>query len=146
MIQKGSIVKMHYTLTVEGQVADTSAGGEPLEFEQGVGMIIVGLEEQLVGKKAGDKFQTTIPPEKAYGFHNPQAVQAVPREAFGEQAKEFAPGGVISGEMQGQPFQAYIVSLDDKEVTLDLNHPLSGKTLHFDVEVVSVNTPSKLIL
>lgn len=146
MIQNGSIVKMHYTLTVEGQVADSSAGGEPLEFEQGKGMIIVGLEEQLLGKKAGEKFSATIAPEKAYGFHNPQAVQAVPREAFGEQAKQFAPGGVISGEMQGQPFQAFIVAVTDTDVTLDLNHPLSGKTLNFEIEVVSVDTPSKIIV
>lgn len=146
MIEKGSIVKIHYTLTVDGQVADSSQGGEPLEFEFGAGMIIAGLEENLAGKKTGDKLQTTIPPEKAYGFHNPQAVQVVPKEAFGEQAKQFAPGGVISGEMQGQPFQAYIVAVTDADVTLDLNHPLSGKTLNFEVEVVHVNTPSRIIV
>lgn len=138
MIKDGSKVKIHYTLTVEGEVADSSRDGDPLEYEHGSGMIIVGLEEQLLGKKPGDAFQATIPPAKAYGEHAAEAVQEVPKESFGEKSDQLQVGGVVTGEVEGRPFQAFIKEVGEATVTLDLNHPLAGKTLEFDVEVVEV--------
>ncbi len=138
MIQNGSVVQIHYTLLVDGEIADQSPAGEPLQFTMGTGHIIIGLEEKLIGKKTGDKLQVTVPPEKAYGFANPSAIQMVPKSTFGEQIKDVKPGAILSGEIDGEPFQACVVDVAADTVTLDLNHPLSGKTLHFDVEIVAV--------
>ena len=138
MIQNGNVVKIHYTLLVDGEIADQSPADEPLEFTMGTGHIIIGLEEKILGKKTGEKFQVTVPPEKAYGFPNPAAVQMVPKSTFGQQTKDLKPGAILSGEIDGEPFQAWVVDVADDTVTLDLNHPLSGKTLHFDVEIVAV--------
>lgn len=139
MIAQGSKVQIHYTLTVDGQVADSSEGQDPLGYEQGKGMIIPGLEEALVGKKPGDSFEVSIESSKAYGDYNDQAVQRVPKEAFGEQADQLEIGGFVTGEAEGQVFQARVVEVAEADVLLDLNHPLAGKTLHFAVEVVSVD-------
>ncbi|MEK7858029.1 MAG: peptidylprolyl isomerase [Elusimicrobiota bacterium] len=146
MIEGGSIVKMHYTLKVDGAVVDSSAGGEPLEFIQGEGQIIPGLERELASANPGDKKIVTVGPEQGYGEARAELVQKVPREAF-SQLKDLTVGSVVRGEGPGGVFQASVTELTEAEVTLDLNHPLAGKTLVFDVEVVGVAAaPSKLIL
>jgi len=137
MIQKGSKVSIHYTLKVEGEVVDSSVGQDPLNYEHGSGDIIPGLEEQLEGLKRGDKKTFIVSPEKAYGQHNPQAVEKLPRSAFKE-AGEIQVGQVVSGQVGDQPFQATIVEANTDEVTLDLNHPLAGKTLNFEVEIMAI--------
>ncbi|MBI4057508.1 MAG: peptidylprolyl isomerase [Elusimicrobia bacterium] len=140
MVQKGSTVKINYTLTVDGQVVDSSTGREPLAYVQGSGQIIPGLEEQVQGMKTGDKKKLTVTPEKGYGPINPQAQQKIPRQKFQGQ-KDLKVGSVVQGEMGDRQFQAVIAGINDKEVTLDLNHPLAGKTLQFDIEVVDVQPP-----
>lgn len=137
MIQKGSKVVINYTLTVDGEVVDQSEGREPLSFEHGAGQIIPGLEEKILGMKKGDKKKVQVAPEKAYGERQEEAVQKVPLTAF-EETKELKVGDIVKGQVEDQQFQAVIIELGDAEVTLDMNHPLAGKTLHFDIEVVSV--------
>jgi FKBP-type peptidyl-prolyl cis-trans isomerase SlyD len=137
MIEKGSKVSIHYTLTVDGEKVDSSEGMDPLAFVQGAGQIIPGLDEEMIGLKVGDKKSLVIATDKAYGPRNPEAVQKVPLEAFKE-ADKLKAGDVVSGSIQDRPFQAVVMENNGKEVTLDLNHPLAGKTLNFDVEVVSV--------
>lgn len=141
MIQAGSQVKFNYTLRVDGQVVDSSEGREPLSYVQGRGDIIPGLEEEMAGLKAGDKKQVSIAPEKGYGTHNPQAVQKVPKANFGE-AKGLKVGDLVRGQAGGREFRARVTEIGAKDVTLDLNHPLAGKTLNFDVEVVEVQPPA----
>lgn len=137
MIAQGSKVSIHYKLTVEGEVVDSSEGQDPLAFTHGSGEIIPGLEEELIGLKIGDKKSVSIPPEKGYGRYEAEAIQQVPISAFGE-ADKLKAGDVVSGEMQGQTFRATVVEIDAENVRLDLNHPLAGKTLEFQVEVVGV--------
>jgi FKBP-type peptidyl-prolyl cis-trans isomerase SlyD len=136
-IKNGSKVSINYTLKVDGNVVDTSEGREPLTYVHGSGQIIPGLEVEITGMKKGDKKNVEVIPEKGYGQRDPQAVQKVPRTAFNEPEK-LQVGGIITGEANGQAFQAMIVGLTDEEVTLDMNHPLAGKTLNFDIEVVEV--------
>ncbi len=136
-IEDGKKVGIHYTLTVDGQVVDSSAGKDPLTYTQGSMMIIPGLEKEIKNMKVGDKKTVTVTPEEGYGQRDPAAVHKVPRTAF-KDVDNMQVGGVITGESQGQKFQAMIVALDDKEVTLDMNHPLAGKTLTFEVELVGV--------
>lgn len=137
MIQAGSQVKFNYKLTVDGQVVDSSEGREPLSYVQGRGDIIPGLEEEMAGLKVGDKKQVAIAPEKGYGTHNPQAVQKVPKSNFGD-TKGLKVGDLVRGEAGGREFRARVTQIGAKDVTLDLNHPLAGKTLNFDVEVVEI--------
>jgi FKBP-type peptidyl-prolyl cis-trans isomerase SlyD len=137
MIKKGSTVKIHYTLSVDGVILDTSAEGDPLVYVQGSGQIIPGLEFELEGLKAGDKKEVTVAPEKGYGSVDPNAFQKVPRGAF-ENAKDLKVGDMVSGQMGEQVFNAVVSDLSLEEITLDFNHPLAGKTLRFAVEVVEV--------
>ncbi len=138
MIEDGSKVSIHYTLRVDGEVVDSSEGQEPLEFQQGSGQIIPGLEAALAGMASGDSKEVVVPPETAYGPVNPEAIQTVPKTAF-ETTEGLQVGGVIAGETSdGRKFRARVSDIGLETVTLDLNHPLAGKTLHFSVEVVSV--------
>src|SRR5690606_3259996 len=83
-INNDHVVTIHYTLTnTQGEVLDSSDGGEPLTYLQGAGNIIPGLENALLGKVQGDALKVSIPPEEAYGIHHPQLVQVLPRAAFG---------------------------------------------------------------
>lgn len=138
LITTGSKVSIHYTLRVDGEVVDSSEGQEPLEYEQGSGQIIPGLENALVGLASGATREIVVTPDLAYGLVNPDAIQTVPKEAF-ETTEGMQVGGVIAGETSdGRHFQARVADIGLETVTLDLNHPLAGKTLHFSIEVVSV--------
>jgi FKBP-type peptidyl-prolyl cis-trans isomerase 2 len=142
-IQNGSEVKLHYTLTVDGETVDTSRKGEPLSFVVGSGQIIPGLEEQLKGMSKNDRKTIIVPPEKGYGPVRPNAIQKVPRKNF-QDAGALKPGmRVTAPGPQGQLIQARVVEIGKDQVTLDLNHPLAGKTLNFDVEIVDVTGGKK---
>ena len=137
MIQKGSNVKIEYTLTVDGEKVDSSEGRGPLAYVQGAGSIISGLEEELEGLTLGDKKKVTVSPEKGYGDYKEEAIQTVPKTAF-KDAEKLTAGSMVQGQQDGQSFQAMVKSVTEEEIILDLNHPLAGKTLNFDVEVVEV--------
>ena len=137
MISAGSIVSFHYTLKVEGETVDTSIGGDPLTYEQGKGQMIPGLEEEVAGLAKGDKKSFSVWSEKGYGSHKPEVIQKLPRNAFKDE-DILKVGEVVAGEIKGQPFQAKIVEVATEEVTLDFNHPLTGKTLDFEVEIVGI--------
>lgn len=141
VIENGSQVKMNYTLTVDGEVIDSSKDGEPLAYTQGGGQLIPGLEEQLLGLKVGDTKSCTLPPEKGYGPVDPNAQRSFPRTAF-QNSDTLKVGDTVSGQVQGRPFAAKVTAIDEEQVTLDLNHPLAGKTLNFDVEIVDIQAPA----
>ena len=137
-VAPGKTVQIHYTLTVDGREVDSSNGGEPLVYEQGKGNIIPGLEHQLEGMSVGEKKHVIIGPDDAYGPVNPNAFVNVPVEKLPPEARQ--PGAVVTapGE-QGQTMRAMVVDVKDNQATLNFNHPLAGKELAFDVEVVDVN-------
>jgi FKBP-type peptidyl-prolyl cis-trans isomerase SlyD len=137
LIKKDSQVKIHYTLKVDGEVIDSTEGKDPLSYVQGSAEIVPGLEEELEGMKTGDKKAVSISPEKGFGQPNPDAFQKVARKAFND-TENLEEGEWVFGDMGGQKFRAKIVDVGDEEVTLDLNHPLAGKTLEFSIEVVEV--------
>ncbi len=137
MIKEGSKVSIDYTLTVEGKVADTSKGRGPLEYVQGSGQIIAGLEEALAGLKTGDKKSVDIEAAKAYGEVLAEAKKRVPKTAI-QNIDKLKVGDMVGASSGGQTFRAFISDITDTEVELDFNHPLAGKKLHFDVEIVDV--------
>jgi len=137
VIGQGSTVKFHYTLKVEGAVVDSSANREPLTYVHGSGKIVPGLESEMLGLKKGDKKNVSVSPEKGYGMSDPKAIQKVPKSAF-KNTKELKVGSQVSGQSGGRNFQAKIEAIGKTDITLNFNHPLAGKTLNFDIEVIEV--------
>ena len=138
MIKEGSKVKFDYTLTVDGKVTDTSAGRGPLEYTHGSGQIIPGLEKELEGMKVGDKKSVTVSPEEGYGKVQEESIRRIPTSAVGG-ADNLKIGDMVGASNAGHTFRAIVKEITDTEVVLDFNHPLAGKTLHFDVEIKEIN-------
>lgn len=144
-VSKNKVVLIHYTLkNDQGSVLDSSEGKDPLAYIQGIGNLIVGLEEQLEGKAAGDKVSATVLPEKGYGVRTEENVHVVPLSSFQSEGDEKLTEGMqVRVETNQGVSIADVKKIDGEDVTLDLNHPLAGETLHFDVEVVDVREATK---
>jgi len=137
-IADGSKVKFNYTLYVNGQVADTSEGKTPLEYTQGAGMIIPGLESQLAGLKAGDVKTVIVDAASAYGPVNPEAIVEIPKENLGEEIDPQV-GMVLQMQTQdGQALNGMITEIKETTLVMNFNHPLAGQDLTFDVKIVEV--------
>lgn len=135
----GDTVRVHYTGRLpDGTQFDSSDGREPLEFQLGSGQIIKGLEEQVEGMSVGEKDTVTIPADAAYGPHRPEGIQSVPRTQIPD-GVDTTPGARLQATGgDGQTMTLTVVDASDETVTVDANHPLAGKDLVFDVELVEV--------
>lgn len=138
MIAEGKKVKMEYTLTVEDKVVDTSEGREPLEFTQGQGMLIPGLEKELEGMKAGEAKSVTVAAAEGYGDVVAEAVRDVPTAQLPPEMKPELGMQLGMQTPDGRQIPGTITEIKDDVVVVDFNHPLAGKELNFDVEIVSV--------
>ncbi|MDX1491485.1 MAG: peptidylprolyl isomerase [Pseudohongiellaceae bacterium] len=137
-IEKHSVVNIHYTLKNDaGEVLDSSEGGNPLTYLHGAHGLIPGLESELDGKKVGDSFNAVVPPEQAYGEVNPELVHEVDRSMF-RGVDKIEPGMVFTAQSEQGQQNITVSAVDGDKVTVDGNHPMAGKTLHFDVEVVDI--------
>lgn len=138
-VKSGDKVAIHYTGTLlDGTTFDSSQGREPLEFEVGSGQIIPGLDVALPGMVVGDKKTVKIACADAYGALNPEMRQAIPREGIPADI-ELAVGAQLQMQTpDGQAMPVMVVELDEATVTLDANHPLAGKDLQFDIELMRV--------
>ena len=138
-VKSGDVVRIHYTgKLTDGTEFDSSAGRDPLEFEVGAGQIISGLDDHVNGLSVGEKSSVTIPAAQAYGPHDPNRVQPVPRAQIPE-GIDLAVGTRLQATTpDGQPLALTVVDLSEEEVTVDANHPLAGQDLVFDVEVVEI--------
>lgn len=137
-LTKDKVALIDYTLkNDEGQILDSSEGHGPLAFIQGHNNIIPGLEKALEGKKAGDKIQATIAPEDGYGPQHDQLIQSVPLDQF-EDKSQIEIGAQFEVQLPHGLHIATITQLGDTHATIDLNHPLAGETLHFDVTIADV--------
>ncbi len=137
-VSNQKVVSIHYTLTDdEGQILDTSQGREPLSYIQGMQNIIPGLENALEGKAVGDKVHVVIAPADAYGERNDELVQAIPRSAFGD-VEEITPGMQFQMDTANGPIIITVTKTEGDQVFIDGNHPLAGKELTFDVEIMDV--------
>ncbi|QOV91872.1 FKBP-type peptidyl-prolyl cis-trans isomerase [Humisphaera borealis] len=143
LVAKNTVVSFDYTLTdTQGAVLDSSQGGEPLSYLHGAGGIIPGLESQMEGKSVGDAFKATVAPEDAYGIRREDLVAPVSRQAF-KGIADIKPGMQFQANTQQGPRVVTVVAVEGDEVTIDANHELAGKTLVFDVKVVSVREASQ---
>lgn len=137
MINDGSKVTFHYVLSVEGEIVDSSAGEGPLEYVHGNGDIIEGLEEEMMGLKVGDKKSVHIKAELAYGPYQEEALAEVPISQFDRQ-EDFEIGEEVHVEIDDEDVPAIVIGIEGDQVKLDFNHPLAGKDLDFEIEIVSV--------
>ncbi|MCD6454437.1 MAG: peptidylprolyl isomerase [Candidatus Aminicenantes bacterium] len=137
----GDKVKVHYTGKLEdGTVFDSSREGEPLEFTIGSGEIIPGFEEQIIGMEEGEKKTFTIPPEKAYGPHREELIIEVRKEEFPPDITPEVGQHLQLRQADGHVFYVVVTDVQEDSVTLDANHPLAGKDLVFDVELLEVSS------
>ena len=138
-IQSGDNVKVHYTGKLEdGSIFDTSLaeGREPLETTLGQGQLIKGFEAGLMDMVEGEKKTIEIESADAYGEHNPEMINEIPKAQVPEGVKE---GEMLQGMGPMGPVNVKVVEVKDETVVLDANHPLAGKKLIFDLEVVSIS-------
>ncbi len=142
-VSTGKQVSIEYTLTLEDEtVVDSNVGAEPLTFIQGSHNIIPGLESALDGMKVGESKQVTVAPEDAYGFVNEDSVSEIEKTYIPEDSLKV--GAVLQGQSpDGRVIIARVVEIMEETVMLDYNHPLAGKTLNFDVEIMDVQNGPK---
>lgn len=132
-----TVVQMHYTLKDDnGNTIDSSVGKEPLEYIQGLGMIVPGLEKAMVGKSVGDKFEVVVLPAEGYGEYNKGLVSEIPKTAF--QGDDVQVGMTFYAQTPNGILPIRILEVKEDKVTVDANHELAGKNLNFAIEVVSV--------
>ena len=146
-IKKGDIIKVEYEGTLEdGDVFDSTEknGGVPLKFEVGAKQLIPGFDDAVVGKEVGEEITVKIEPENAYGERKPDLTQKVPLDKFplGDPPE---PGKMlILMNQHGHQMFATIKEVGEEDATLDLNHPLAGKVLNFNIKIIETRAPEKL--
>lgn len=146
-VKSGDKVKVHYhgKLT-SGETFDSSEGREPLEFEVGSGMVIKGFDDGVNGMGVGEKKTINIPYNDAYGARNPEMVIEMPKERFPKDMEIEVGMPLGMSDEQGQQFEVTVAEIKDGVIMLDANHPLAGKDLVFDLELVEIVGGSPLII
>lgn len=132
------VVSLDYTLTVDAEVVDSSEGSDPIEFLQGHGQIITGLEQALYGMKIGDEKMVVVKPSEGYGEVDEDAFIDVPRSEFPSDIPAQVGVAIQMQDEHGDFLDARIFEVSKDVITLDFNHPLAGKELTFKVTVVEL--------
>mgnify|MGYP003149203597 FL=1 len=143
-VQNGSSVSVHYrgTLSDGTEFDNSKTRGQTLNFQVGSGQMITGFDNAVVGMTIGDTKNINLTADEAYGRHQPEAVQPVPRGAFPPDF-EFLVGEIVQGNGPQGPFLAKIIEEGQEEIILDFNHPLAGEDLNFEIELLAVNDTSQ---
>ena len=137
-IEPGKKVKFHYTLTVDEHVVQTSEGHSPLAYTHGSGEIIPGLSDELEGMNEGEEKSVLVSAENAYGKVNPDAFREFPRSSLPEGLEPKKDMMLQAHSPEGKEILVRISDVRKDSIIIDMNHPLAGKDLKFDVKVVSV--------
>ena len=144
-VNNGNTVSIHYRGTLgDGSTFDSSYDrGNPISFTVGTGQMIEGFETNVLGMTLGEKKTFTITSDRAYGPHIEEAVHSVPKSSFPDDF-EFAIGSLVTGSQgEGQPVVGKILEEKEDTVVLDFNHPMAGKDLTFEVEIVDLEVPQE---
>lgn len=142
-VAKNCVVSFHYDLADgEGQPIESSRGRAPLAVLHGFGNVIPGVEAALADRQAGERFQVVVPPDQAYGEYREQHTQRVPKKYFA-QPQRLKPGMQASLSTQEGPRVVTVLKVGESVVDVDLNHPMAGKTLRFDIEITDVRQASE---
>ena len=139
IVKKGDKIKVEYTGTLDdGTVFDTSEGKQPLEFEAGSGKVINGFDKAVIGMKKDEERDIKIGVNDAYGEPNPALLKNIPKEQLPKDPEPKVGMMLALGTPDGKQFPARISEIGEKEVILDLNHPLAGKNLNFKIKIVEI--------
>ncbi|MCH5373010.1 MAG: peptidylprolyl isomerase [Planctomycetes bacterium] len=139
--KSGDTVKIHYTGTLEdGTEFDSSADREPLEFTLGSGQVISGFDKAVEGMAVGDSKSVNIPPEDAYGPRHDQMIQDIPKSALPDDLEPTEGMALQAKGQDGRVINLTVTSVDDESITVDGNHPLAGKSLNFDIQLVAIGS------
>lgn len=145
-VKQGDKVKVHYHGKLnDGTTFDSSEGRDPLEFEVGSGAVIPGFDNGVMGMSVGDKKTINIPADEAYGQRHDELVMEFPKERFPEDMNPEVGMQLMMNNGAGQQFPVTIVEVKGDTVTLDANHQLAGQDLVFDIEIVDIESKSKII-
>ncbi len=135
---EGKSVKLHYTLKVDGELLDSSRDRKPFVFLMGAHQVVPGFEKAIRGMKAGEKKSFRVKPAEGYGEENPEAIKEVSRDRLPQDMKPVAGMTLYAKSPDGRPIPVKIVKVKKDVVVMNFNHPLAGKNLDFDVEVIEV--------
>lgn len=138
VVAEGKSVKVHYTLTVDGKVVDSSSKREPLQFKAGNREMIPGFEKALMGMKVGGKKSFKVSPKDGYGMEDPRGIQEIPKKQLPPELTPKVGMTLQAQAKNGQQIPVRIVEVRKDVVVMNFNHPLAGKTLNFDVEVIEI--------
>jgi peptidylprolyl isomerase len=139
-VENGLFVSVDYKGTLQnGEVFDTSQENQPLEVKVGAGQLIAGFENELIGMSLNDKKTFTLEPEEAYGKRDENLKRDIPKADIPPELNPQVGMTVGMQTPEGRQVPAQIVNLDDEKLTLDMNHPLAGETLNFEIEVVGIS-------
>ncbi len=146
-IQKNHVVTVHYTLTedtIDGELIEETYNSDPLEFIFGVGMMLPSFEEYLENKVAGDSFAFVLEPQDAYGYYEDQAVVEIPIGSFADETgdvdrSKLSPGSPLQmNDQEGRLYHGLVLEEKEESIVVDFNHPMSGRTLHFKGEILTI--------
>jgi FKBP-type peptidyl-prolyl cis-trans isomerase SlyD len=141
-VQDGWVVRIEYTMRdqASGEVIQTNRGGQALSYTQGRGQLISGLERGLAGMRVGEEKRLVVPPDEAYGAADPSFRQEVPKAQIPPEALR-AGAQLMARTAEGEERPVVVAEVRESTVLLDMNHPLAGKTLLFDVRVLAIEPP-----
>ncbi|MEH6813655.1 MAG: peptidylprolyl isomerase [Motiliproteus sp.] len=138
LIGPGKQVTLHFAIKLEdGSIVDSNFDKDPATFAVGDGNLLAGFEQALNGMSAGEKQVLRIMPEQAFGMPNPSNVQVIPKDRFKDMELELGMVMTFADAAQGE-LPGVVQSIETKQVSIDFNHPLAGRTLFFEVEIISI--------
>lgn len=137
-IDNGVVVSLQYTLVVDGEEIDSADSQNPLEYLHGAQNIVPGLEQALAGKAVGDRVQVTLPPEAGYGEYSEEEIDEFGKDELPDSSQLEAGMFIEVEDEEGYVYEGVIQEITEDAVIVDFNHPLAGKTLNFDVTVLSL--------
>lgn len=137
-VENGKKVAFHFTLTVDEKVIQTSDGKEPMSYTHGSGQIIPGLAAEIEGMNEGEEKKVLVSAQDAYGKVNPDAIKELPKSSLPEGLTPQQDMMLQITTPEGQTIPARISEIKEESIVIDMNHPLAGKDLQFDVKVVSI--------
>lgn len=141
-IADNRIVTIHFILIdADGGTITNTYGHDPLVYMQGKGTIVPAMEQALLGKSTGDKFEVEVIPETGFGPHHPELVQTLPRSVY-DGSNQLAVGTKLSGKTSKGQMPVVVTAIDDEQITVDGNHPLAGKNFTAQIEVIDVRVPT----
>ena len=138
VVSEGKTVKVNYTMKVGGKVLETSIGHKPLQFKAGSHQVIPGFEKAVMGMKTGQKKSFSVSPREGYGLEDPKAIKSIPKKQIPPDIKPKAGMLLDTQGKDGQRVPVRVVEVKKDVVVINFNHPLAGKTLNYDIEVLEI--------